>query len=102
MPMLDEAILLLNVKIQLASGLACVSSLYLEYTTIEPQCVLNWSLLFFLIMEPRSSHPFSLSSSLFREGAVVQSGERATSDKEVVGSIPAPGARSLLVGSVSV
>ena len=35
-------------------------------------------------------------------GAVAQSVERMTPDKEVPGSIPAVAARSLLVGSVSV
>ena len=35
-------------------------------------------------------------------GAVAQSVERATPDEEVLGSIPAVAARSLLVGSVSV
>ena len=34
-------------------------------------------------------------------GAVAQSLERATPDEEVVGSIPAVAARSLLVGSMS-
>ena len=35
-------------------------------------------------------------------GAVAQSVERATPSEEVLGSIPAVGARSLLVGSMSV
>ena len=35
-------------------------------------------------------------------GAVSQSVERATPDEELLGSIPAVAARSLLVGSVSV
>ena len=35
-------------------------------------------------------------------GAVAQSAERATPEKEIVGSIPAVAARSLLVGSESV
>ena len=47
---------------------------------------------------------FCLPSSTYRRegGAVSQSVERATPGEEVEGSIPAVGARSLLVGLVSV
>ena len=47
-------------------------------------------------------HRFVSLSLLIREGAVAQSAERTTPGAEVLGSISAMAARSLLVGSVSV
>ena len=55
----------------------------------------------FVSLSP-SYTPFVSLPLLRSEGAVAQSIERATPGEEVLGSIPAVAARSLLVGSVSV